>query len=143
MTSNSRTQQRENAFLVFYSNLFIHGTDTTLENEAEMLSILDSVKPGEVPDEFFYEILKNTKTHLDEIRGNIQTCLKGWRLERLAKIDYSLLILGSSELFHLKDKTPLPVVCNEYVELAKKFGHADSPNFINATLESISKLKQS
>lgn len=60
-------------------------------------------------------------------------------MERLAKIDCSLLMLGTTEFFYLDQTTPLPVICNEYVELAKKYGHADSAVFINATLEAISK----
>lgn len=141
MSSTNRTTQRENAFLVFYSNLFIHGDQTVLLDKNEVLEILHSLKPEENVDSFFYELLEKTTTNIEDIKTKIQSCLKGWRLERLAKIDCSILMLGTTEFFHLKQVTPLPVICNEYVELAKKYGHVDSPVFVNATLEAISKTK--
>lgn len=141
MNSNSRSTQRENAFLVFYSNLFINGDQNALNNHQEVSAILKLMKPDEVVDSFFFELLAKTNQHLEDIKLKIQACLKGWRLERIAKIDCSILMLGTTEFFYLNDKTPLPVICNEYVELAKKYGHADSPLFINATLEAISKNK--
>lgn len=139
MNVMTRAAQRENAFLVFYSNLFIHGDESILLNKREVLEILHSIKPEENVDEFFYELLEKTTRNINDIKNKIQPCLKGWRIERLAKIDCSLLMLGTTEFFFLKQTTPLPVICNEYVELAKKYGHADSPVFINATLEAISK----
>ncbi len=141
MSNTNRTTQRENAFLVFYSNIFIHGDQTILLKKSEVLEILHSIKPEESVDSFFYELLEKTITHIENLKNKIQPCLKGWRLERLAKIDCSLLMLGATEFFYLDQTTPLPVICNEYVELAKKYGHVDSPTFVNATLEAISKLK--
>lgn len=141
MNQTSRSVQRENAFLVFYSNLFIHGDHARLLDKNETNIILHSLKPDEVVDEFFYDLLEKTSFNLESIKLKIQSCLKGWRLERLAKIDCSLLMLGTTEFFYLTEATPLPVICNEYVELAKRYGHADSQVFVNATLEAISKLK--
>lgn len=137
MNVPNRTKQRENIFLVFYSNIFVNGSNSILSQESEMKSILNSIKPEEVPDQYFFEVLSLASKHSEDLQNKIQSCLKGWRIERLAKIDYSLLMLGTVELLLLKDKTPLAVVCNEYVELAKKFGHSDSPNFVNATLEKL------
>lgn len=137
----NRYKQRENAFLVFYSNIFINGSNSFLTNENEMKSILQTIKPEEDPDQFFYEVLTLAGKKHAEVQQKIQQHLKGWRIERLAKIDYALLMLGTTELLYLQEKTPLPVVCNEYVELSKRFGHADSPTFINATLEQLGKIE--
>lgn len=139
MNTLSRSNQRENAFLVFYSNLFINGSEDTLTNRTEIKNILHSLKPDDIPDEFLFELLHLTAINSNEIKNKIQQCLKGWRIERLAKVDCSILMLGTTEFFYLTEKTPLAVLCNEYIELAKKYGHADSSNFVNATLEAISK----
>lgn len=141
MNQTSRSIQRENAFLVFYSNIFINGDHSKLNDKNELKIILHTLKPNEMVDDFFYDLLEKTHVNLEDIKMKIQSCLKGWRFERLAKIDCSILMLGTTEFFYLKNTTPLAVICNEYVELAKKYGHADSQTFVNATLEAISKTK--
>jgi N utilization substance protein B len=58
-----------------------------------------------------------------------------WRLERLASVDRNLLRLGAHELS--SEATPPNVVIDEVVELAKRFGEADSPAFVNGVLDAI------
>jgi N utilization substance protein B len=46
------------------------------------------------------------------------------------------LRLGAFELF-AEPLTPAAVVLDEAVELAKRFGEADSPSFVNGVLDAI------
>lgn len=59
-----------------------------------------------------------------------------WRLERMAVVDRNVLRLAVFEL--LEDaQTPAAVVIDEAVEIAKRFGSADSGSFINGVLDSV------
>ena len=59
---------------------------------------------------------------------------ENWRLPRMAGVDRNVLRLGASELLFNPD-TPTSVVINEAVELARRFGSADSPAFVNGILD--------
>ena len=51
-------------------------------------------------------------------------------------MDRTILRLGAYELMK-EDGTPPAVVLDEAVELAKRFGEADSPAFVNGVLDAI------
>ncbi len=59
-----------------------------------------------------------------------------WRLERMALVDRNLIRLAVCELLE-HPGTPLPVVINEAVEIAREFGDADSPRFVNGVLDAV------
>ena len=61
---------------------------------------------------------------------------RNWRLERMARVDRNILRLAVGELLHTPG-TPVRVVINEAVELAKRFGTAESPAFVNGVLDRI------
>src|SRR6266508_1084161 len=59
-----------------------------------------------------------------------------WRFDRIAPVDRTILRLGTYEL--LKETgTPPAVILDEAVELAKRFGEANSPAFVNGVLDAI------
>lgn len=64
-----------------------------------------------------------------------------WELHRMAAIDRNLLRLASYELLHHSD-TPISVVIDEAVEIAKSFSTLDSGKFVNGILDKI-KLERS
>jgi N utilization substance protein B len=70
--------------------------------------------------------------------GQIQDAATHWRLDRIATVDRTILRLGAYELAEEK-QTPAAVVLDEAVELAKRFGEADSPSFVNGVLDAIRK----
>jgi hypothetical protein len=61
---------------------------------------------------------------------------RNWRLERMARVDRNILRLAVGELIHAPE-TPVRVVINEAVELAKRFGTAESSAFVNGVLDRI------
>lgn len=70
---------------------------------------------------------------LDE---EIMKVSENWRLDRIAAIDKSILRLAAYELMR-EPGTPSSVVIDEAVELAKRFGEAGSPAFVNGVLDAI------
>jgi N utilization substance protein B len=71
-----------------------------------------------------------------EIDELIAGASKNWRIERMSRVDRNILRLGASELLAFAD-VPVKVVINEAVELAKRFGTAESSAFVNGVLDRI------
>jgi N utilization substance protein B len=62
---------------------------------------------------------------------------KNWRVSRMAIVDRNILRLATFELAHTE--TPAPVVLNEAVELARRFGSDESPPFVNGVLDAVAR----
>jgi N utilization substance protein B len=70
---------------------------------------------------------------LDEL---IASASKNWRIDRMSRVDRNILRLGACELLAFRG-VPVKVVINEAVELAKRFGTAESSAFVNGVLDRI------
>ncbi len=82
------------------------------------------------------ETLPKIIEHLDIIDDYISKHLHNWRLERLAKVDLSILRVAVYEFLYVDD-LPMPISINEAVEIAKIYSSPDSSKFINGILGSI------
>ncbi len=81
----------------------------------------------------------NNNNDIDDL---IESYSKGWKLDRLAKVDLSVLRLAVAEMLYLKDGSIPPAVSiNEAVELAKSFGTDGSASFVNGILGRIIRSK--
>jgi N utilization substance protein B len=69
----------------------------------------------------------------DMLDERISSVAENWSLVRMAATDRNVLRLGAYEL--LQTETPHPVVLNEAIELARKFGNDQSPQFVNGILD--------
>ena len=76
------------------------------------------------------------QAHLEAVDQAIAEVSRNWRFDRIAAVDKSILRLGAYELLEEK-QTPAAVVIDEAVEMAKRFGEADSPAFVNGVLDAI------
>lgn len=72
------------------------------------------------------------RPQLDE---RIQAVAENWSLHRMAPTDRNVLRLGLFELLHTD--TPHRVVIDEAIELARKFGTAQSAQFVNGILDKL------
>lgn len=130
----NRSAIRENAFKLLYSS------EIQKEFEEEQIDIFlednNIVKKEEI------EYIKNNffgiRENITEIENLISKNLsKKWTIERISRIDISILKLAIYEIVYAK--IPYKVVINEAVELAKKYGDDSSKSFINGILASIVK----
>ena len=94
-------------------------------------------EPAEVID-FARLLLTRTIDHVEEIDVLIQRHAEHWRLDRMAVVDRNLLRLATQEFLYDKE-TPMTVVINEAIEIARRFSSQESPQFINGILDSIKK----
>lgn len=74
--------------------------------------------------------------HASEIDERLTQAAENWRLPRMAGVDRNVLRLGAFELL-FSNETPAGVALNEAIELARRFGSADSPGFVNGVLDQI------
>lgn len=81
-------------------------------------------------------LLRGTLERLPEIDEALAATARNWRLDRMAAVDRSILRLAAYELL-AEPHTPAPVVIDEAVELAKRFGEADSAGFVNGVLDAV------
>ena len=77
-----------------------------------------------------YEDIAAGIAKLDE---RINEVAEGWNTTRMGKVELTILRLACYEMDH-DEKVPTGVAINEAVELAKKFGGADAPSFVNGIL---------
>ena len=67
----------------------------------------------------------------------ISSASRHWHTDRMAMVDRNILRLAVWEL--MADNAPPAVVIDEAVKLAKEFGAAESPRFVNGVLDAIAK----
>ena len=82
---------------------------------------------------FAQGLLEGVRSYRDQLDEALSPRARNWTLARMAVIDRNCLRLGAFELLHTD--TPGPVVVNELVELAKRFGSGESAGFVNAILD--------
>lgn len=87
---------------------------------------------------FATQLFEGTVEHLPSIDPLIARHANNWELKRMAVIDRNILRLGVFELLNVHDVPP-KVCINEAIELAKRFGDAESSKFINGILDTIHK----
>lgn len=87
-------------------------------------------------DDFARELVKGVLDRRAVIDPKIQEFAPEWPLEKLSAVERVILEVGVFELmFHLQ--TPLGVIANEWVELAKEFGDETAGKFVNGVLSTL------
>lgn len=76
----------------------------------------------------------------DELDEMIASYSTNWKVNRMAAVDKNILRLAIYELIHCSD-IPIKVTLNEAVEIAKRFGTAESGAFVNGILDNVAKEK--
>jgi transcription antitermination factor NusB len=85
---------------------------------------------------FSRELVEGVCEHRKEIDGLLSEASEHWRLERIAKLDRTILRIALYELLYRHDVPP-KVTINEAVDLGKKFCSEESGAFINGILDKI------
>ncbi len=81
-------------------------------------------------------LARGAQQRLAELDGAIESASTNWRLERIAPVDLCIMRIAVFELVH-ELGTPPAVVLDEAVEMARRFGEADSPAFVNGVLDKV------
>ncbi len=130
----NRSKAREEAFKLLYSMEIQHETKT----EIITIYLENNDITEEKTKEYVQDTIQGIYKYDEEIKKTISDNLKAdWQLQRVSKIDLSLLKLAIYEMLY--KQIPYKVAINEVIELAKKYGEDTSPSFINGILASIVK----
>src|SRR5579884_262294 len=95
----------------------------------------DRLRPEELR-RFCLTLYEGVLLHQSEIDEKLSAAAENWRVARMPTVDRNVLRLGAYELLHMP-QTPAAVVCDEAIELARRYGSADSAAFVNSVLDRI------
>ena len=128
-----RRSARELALKFLYQTEFNEGAiQEQLDQFWMRLSIQDETRS------FMKALVESTFLHLAEIDEILKKYSEHWALDRMTVIDRNILRFGVCELLYFSSVPP-KVAINEAVEVAKKYGNEESPDFINGVLDRIYK----
>ncbi|APF27223.1 TPA: transcription antitermination factor NusB [Clostridium botulinum] len=138
----NRRKSREVAMrLLFQTTLNEENLEVALENlkdvreseESAKEKDYESVDLKDVDIDYVKRIIKGIEENKEEIDEKIKGNLKNWKIERLSKVDLSILRLCTYEL-KFEEDIPSKVSVNEAIELAKKYSGEKAATFINGVL---------
>ena len=132
----SRTLARQRAFQVLYSLQF-----TPVKNVQELRSVFDRFPHDdnegddrpEIQD-FAWNLVEGVWTGAEELDTAIASLSHNWRIDRLGKVELTVLRLALYELRHHPD-VPAKVVISEALDLTSRFANAQARHFINGILD--------
>jgi N utilization substance protein B len=112
-------------------------TESIITNQPDITEFQDSPDCQEMHINFFKRLISKFDEKIafdDIIDRNLDSKSKMMRSPVIIK---SIIKVGIIEI--ICEKTAIPIIINEYVEITKKFAGGKSVKFINAILDKISK----
>lgn len=129
----TRRESREHIFRMLFYKEF-HNKEELEEQVDYYISLIETAKEEDILflKKRFFSILEK----IEEIDAIIEEASSGWRINRMGKVDLTIMRLAVYEVEY-DEEIPIGVAINEAVELAKKYGEDNSASFINGVLGKI------
>ncbi len=127
----SRRTERQKAVELLY--------EMTMQKEDETAFIVEYFEKYSIESEkakYVEKLLRTYFENKDAINAVISENIQKWKIERLGKLDASILRIATTEMLYFED-VPEAVSINEAVELAKIFSEEKGFKFINKVLRNI------
>jgi len=86
---------------------------------------------------FCNDLVCGTEKHLPQIDKLVSSYAKNWTVARMSAVDRAILRMATYEMVFSPDKTPIPAIIDEAIELAKKYSTENSGKFINGLLDQL------
>lgn len=135
----TRSENREHSFRILFESEFLPDVEKDQLVE-DYLAAFPEEKVTESDRRFISGEVRGTLEHVEEIDAKISSVLRGWTLERIARVDRAILRLALYEIDYTSEKDiPASVSINEAVELAKKYSPNDTGAFVNGVLANFAK----
>ncbi|MBQ8537566.1 MAG: transcription antitermination factor NusB [Clostridia bacterium] len=133
----ARSTARAAAMQLIYEHILGgDGGDATLEMIYENMASEAAAAPTKDDQVYISDVLNGVLDKLAQIDEKIRQFSKDWSLERMARVDLTILRLAVYELMYRKD-VPGNVAISEAVELANQFSDPASSRFINGVLGAV------
>lgn len=127
-----RTMAREIAMQI----IFQMETHRDFSEETLGKLIENNVPENDKQTKYIRNIVEKISQNKEIIDKEIESNLKNWTFDRIAKVDLSILRTAIVEILYYED-IPNSVAINEAVEMGKKFSTEESGSFINGVLANI------
>lgn len=131
----SRREIREHLFRMLFRKDFHEDTEL---NEQIDLYFESLNEPKEEDLLYLKERFQKINEKIPEIDGILSEVSSGWKLNRMGKVDLTIMRLAIYEMKFDED-IPTKVAINEAVEIAKIFGGESSGSFVNGVLAKVAK----
>ncbi len=126
-----RSEQREEIFKLLFRVEF-NDQDEMTEQE-QMFFEYEDKAIAQKDQNYISAKVAHIRERISEIDEMLNKETKGWKTDRMAKVDLTILRLAIYEMKYDED-VPAGVAINEAVELAKKYGQEESFSFVNGVL---------
>jgi N utilization substance protein B len=131
VTESARRRAREVAFRIAYQADLMGEPVVTLWKAARDEEHLNASQ-----QELIDDVLGVLQSRGEEVDAALRAASSHWPLERLAATDRSVLRMAIAELLG-RAGTPVRVVLDEAIEIAKRFGSEESGRFVNGVLDQV------
>lgn len=135
---SSRHRSREVALQVLYAIDVGEGRGKrTADPKLAFEEVAANFEMPEGARAFAEELVNESHRRRDELDALISEHARNWRIDRMGTLDRNVLRLATWELAHTD--TPAPVVLDEAVELARRYGADSTPAFVNGILDAVAR----
>ena len=128
-----RSEMREHIAQMLFIVEFHERDDIKEQAQAYVEKIEDCPKKAA---QYMLQRFENIVDKFEELDTIISDVSVGWKIERMSKIDLTILRLAIYEI-KMDEEIPDKVAINEAIELAKKYGGDNSSSFINGLLAKV------
>ncbi|HHX54952.1 MAG TPA: transcription antitermination factor NusB [Clostridiales bacterium] len=129
----TRRQARDHLFIMLFRKEFHEISE--MDQQADFyLEFMESTQPlTKEESKELKERFNNIIDKLPEIDAILTKTSTGWKLNRMGKVDLTVMRIAIFEIKFDKE-IPNAVAINEAVEIAKKYGEESSGSFVNGVL---------
>ena len=129
-----RRQAREAAIQALFMCDFVSDWDVSASEFClDHFAVSPAVRP------YAGQLCQGALENIAKIDAKLTVASEHWSLNRMARVDRSILRMATYELMYLEE-VPINVSINEAIEIAKRFGSDESPQFINGVLDRVASL---
>ena len=130
----SRRAERIVAFKVLYGLLFLKEVKERDLIRAFMVSP-DRPETLDRESSYAWALCKGVWEQRDRLDKSLVSLSQNWRLERIGKVEITLLRIALFEMMSADPDVPPKVAINEALELSKQFSDEKSRGFVNGVLD--------
>lgn len=138
MRSVPRRVSRNLAFQVLYGQEFLHSTTREELSRAFRAAPRQDEQEETEASGFAWELVEGVWSKTSELDDLIRRYARNWRLERVGRVELTLMRLALYEMLFRPDVPP-KVAMNEALELNRQYGEEKSRAFVNGVLDAVAK----
>lgn len=136
-----RRAERAYAFKVLYGLSFTPATSEAALLKAFLLSP-DKPEGLDPENSYAWELVMGVWQEQERLDSVISGFSQNWRVERLGKVEVTILRIALYELTHERVDVPPKVAINEAVELSRQYSDEKARIFVNGVLDTAARTRE-